>query len=82
MINAPRQRNFKLRKDLSLKMIQAWLELLRLEEGVVKWAYWDTSHDVLTDLFERYRLNDCMGVSLPFLKSKYNCETFLKSAER
>ena len=71
-----RKRNFKLR------VIQAWLELLWLEEGVVRWLYWDTSQDHLTNLFERYRLNGCMGVFPPFLKSKYTCKTFLKSAKR
>ena len=32
------QRNFRLRKDLSVRVIKAWLELLRLEDGVLTWG--------------------------------------------
>ena len=75
------QRNFKLRKDLSVRVIKAWLELLRLEGGILTWAYWDLDETVIREIFERYNLSECMGISPPYHKSKYNCETFLKSTE-
>ena len=75
------QRNFKLRKDLSVRVIKAWLELLRLEGGILTWAYWDMDETVISEIFERYNLSECMGISPPYHKSKYNCETFLKSTE-
>ena len=33
-------------------------------------------------MFEKYRLNECMGVSPLYVKSKFSCETFLKTSER
>ena len=75
------QRNFKLRKDLSVRVIKAWLELLRLEGGILTWAYWDTDETVISEIFERHNLSECMGIQPPYHKTKYNCETFLKSTE-
>ena len=77
-----RPRNFRLRKTLSLQVIQAWLERLSLEERGIRWMYWDIPQQDLSSLFEKYRLSDCMGISPPYAKSKYACETFLKTSER
>ena len=75
------QRNFRLRKDRSLQVIKAWLELLHLEDGVLSWSYWDTEERIISEIFERYNLSDCMGIQPPYHKTKYNCETLLKSTE-
>ena len=56
------QRNFKLRKELSIRVIKAWLELLRLEDGVLTWAYWDTDQRTISEIFGRYNLSECMGI--------------------
>ena len=77
-----RPRNFRLRKTLSLQVIQTWLEMLRLEERGIRWLYWDIPQQELSSLFEKYRLSDCMGISPPYTKSKFACETFLKTSER
>ena len=81
-ITPRQQRHFKIRADLSLRVIKAWLELLRLGDGVVKWEYWDIEQDIITEVFTRYSLNECMGAIAPFTKNRFNCETLLKSAER
>jgi len=75
------QRNFRLRKGLSVRVIKAWLELLRLEDGVLTWSYWDTDERIISEIFGRYNLSECMGIHPPYHKTKYNCETFLKSTE-
>ena len=48
------QRNFRLRKDLSVWVIKAWLELLRLEDGVLTWSYWDTDERIISEILGRY----------------------------
>ena len=75
------QRNFRLRKDLSVRVIKAWLELLRLEDGVITWSYGDTDERIISEIFGRYNLSECMGIHGPYHKNKYNCETLLKSTE-
>ena len=79
---SPRPRNFRLRKNLSLQVIQAWLEMLRLDKRGIRWFYWDIPQEELSSLFEKYRLNECMGINPPYVKSKFSCETFLKTSER
>ena len=68
-ITPRQQRHFKIRADLSLRVIKAWLELLRLGDGVVKWEYWDIEQDIITEVFTRYSLNECMGVIAPFKRT-------------
>ena len=66
------QRNFRLRKDLSVRVIKAWLELLRLEDRVLAWSYWDTDERIISEIFGRYNLSECMGIHVPYHKNKYN----------
>ena len=75
------QRNFRLRKEVSVHVIKAWLELLRLEDGVLTWSYWDTDERIISEVFGRYNLSECMGIHVPYHKNKYNCETLSKSTE-
>ena len=56
--------------------------MLHLDEKGIRWFYWDIPQEELTSLFEKYRLNECMGISPPYVKSKYSCETFLKTSEQ
>ena len=72
------QHNFKLRKELSVRVIKAWLELLRLED----WAYWDIEQETITEVINRYNLSECMRIHELFYKNRFNCETLLKSTER
>ena len=55
---------------------------LRFSDGVVLWDYWDINQNIITEIFIRYNLNECMGISAPFTKNRYNCETFLKVSEK
>ena len=73
------QRNFRLRKDLSVRVIMAWLELLHLEDGELTWGYWSTDQKTISGIFEKYNLSECMGINPPYYKNNYNCETLLKS---
>ena len=75
-----RARNTRLRKSLSLQVIRAWLELL--DETGTRWVYWETPQQDLTSLFDKYRISECMGLTLPYAKSRTACETFLKTSER
>ena len=75
------QRNFRLRKDLSVRVIMAWLELLDLEDGELTWGYWSKNQKNFSEIFEKYNLSECMGINPPYYKNNFNCETFLKSTE-
>ena len=72
-------RNFRLRKDLSVRVIMAWLEILDLEGRELIWGFWSKPQEVISEIFEKYRLRECMGVNPPYFKNNYNCETLLKS---
>ena len=72
-------RNFRLRKDLSVQVIMAWLEILDLEGQELIWGFWGKPQEVISEIFEKYRLRECMGVNPPYFKNNYNCETLLKS---
>ena len=74
------QRNFRLRKELSVRVIKAWLELLRLEDGVLTWGYWDTDQRTISEIFDKYNLSECMGINAP-TRTSLTCETLLKSTE-
>ena len=72
-------RNFRLRKDLSVRVIMAWLEILDLEDGELIWGFWSKPQKIISEIFEKYRIKECMGVNPPYFKNNYNCETLLKS---
>ena len=73
------QRNFRLRKDLSVRVIMAWLELLDLEDEELTWGFWSKRQKNISEIVEKYKLKECMGVNPPYYKNNYNCETLLKS---
>ena len=75
----PYRRNFSLRKDLSVRVIMAWLEILDLRNQDLIWGYWTKPQEVISEIFERHRLRECMGIYPPYSKNSYNCKTFLKS---
>ena len=58
------QRNFRLRKEVSVHVIKAWLELLRLDDGVLTWGYWSTDQRTISEIFDKYNLSECIG-SMP-----------------
>ena len=53
-------RNFRLRKDLSVQVIMAWLEILDLEGRELIWGFWSKPQEVISEIFEKYRLRECM----------------------
>ena len=73
------RRNFSLKKNRSLRTILAWLELLDFQNQGLTWTYFTKPQQVISDIFERYGLRECMGIYPPFSQNRYNCETFLKS---
>ena len=75
----PYRRNFSLTKNRSLRAMLAWLELLDFQNQGLTWAYWTKPQEVISDIFERYNLRECMGIYPPYSQNRYNCETFLKS---
>ena len=75
----PYRRNFSLTKNRSLRAMLAWLELLDFQNQGLTWAYFTKPQQVISDIFERYNLRECMGIYPPYSQNRYNCETFLKS---
>ena len=67
------------RKDLSVLVIMSLLELLDLEDGELTWGFWSKPQKNISEIFEKYKLKECMGVNPPYYKNNYNCETLLKS---
>ena len=77
---APRStRNFRLRKDRSVQVILAWIEMLELRGQDLIWGFWTKPQEVISEIFDKHRLGECMGVDPPFSRNFYNCETLLKS---
>ena len=72
-------RNFRLRKDRSVQVILAWIEMLELRGQDLIWGFWTKPQEVISEIFDKYRLGECMGVDPPFSRNIYNCETLLKS---
>ena len=75
----PYRRNFSLRKNRSLRVMMAWLEILDFQNQDLIWAYWSKPQEVISDIFERYNLRECMGIYPPYSQNSYNCKTFLRS---
>ena len=73
------RRNFSLKKNRSLRTFLAWLELLDFQKQGLKWSYFTKPQQVISEIFERYGLQECMGIYPPFSQNRFNCETFLKS---
>ena len=77
---APRSvRNFRLRRDRSVQVILAWIEMLELRGQDLIWGFWSKPQEVISEIFDKHRLGECMGVDPPFNRTFYNCETLLKS---
>ena len=69
----PSTRNFRLRKDRSVQVILAWIEMLELRGQDLIWGFWTKPQEVISEIFDKYRLGECMGVDPPFSKDIYNC---------
>ena len=72
-------RNFRLRRDRSIRVVLAWLEMLELRDQDLIWGFWSKPQEVISDIFDKHKLGECMGVDYPFNRTFYNCETLLKS---
>ena len=66
----PYRRNFSLRKNRSLRVMLAWLELLDFQNQDLIWAYWSKPQEVISDIFERYNLRECMGIYPPYSQNR------------
>ena len=58
----PYRRNFSLRKNRSLRVMMAWLEILDFQNQDLIWAYWSKPQEVISDIFERYHLHEAHGI--------------------
>ena len=72
-------RNFRLRRDRSVQVVLAWIEMLELRGQDLIWGFWSKPQEVISEIFDKHRLGECMGVEPPFSRTFYNCETLLKS---
>ena len=72
-------RNFRLRRDRSVQVILAWIEMLELRGQDLIWGFWSKPQEVISEIFDKHRLGECMGMDPPFSRTFYNCETLLKS---
>ena len=76
---AGRPRNFRLTRDRSIRVVLAWLEILELRDQDLIWGFWSKPKEAISDIFDKHKLGECMGVDYPFNRTFYNCETLLKS---
>ena len=72
-------RNFRLTRDRSIRVVLAWLEILELRDQDLIWGFWSKPKEAISDIFDKHKLGECMGVDYPFNRTFYNCETLLKS---
>ena len=72
-------RNFRLRRDRSVRVVLAWLEMLELGDQDLIWGFWSKPQEVISEIFDKHKLGECMGVDHPFNRTFHNCETLLKS---
>ena len=70
---APRStRNFRLRKDRSVQVILAWIEMLELRGQDLIWGFWTKTPEAISETFDKHRLGECMGMDPHFSKNIYN----------
>ena len=66
----PYRRNFSLRKNRSLRVMLAWLELLDFQNQGLSWVYFTKPQEAISDIFQRYNLRECMGIYPPYSQNR------------
>ena len=49
-------RNFRLRRDRSIRVVLAWLEMLELRDQDLIWGFWSKPQEVISDIFDKHKL--------------------------
>ena len=65
-------------KASSLQVMKSWLEIL--DTSGSRWAYWSTPQKKLTEIFHKYKINACTGLTPPYERSRAACKTFLEAS--
>ena len=60
-------RNF--RRDRSVQVILAWIEMLELRGQDLIWGFWSKPQEVISEIFDKHKLGECMGVDHPFSRT-------------
>ena len=68
----------RLGKASSLQVMKSWLEIL--DTSGSRWAYWSIPQKKLTEIFHKYKISECTGLTPPYERSKTACKTFLEAS--
>ena len=74
-------RNWCLDISKSVRLCKFWCELLALSEGDLQWRFYTVNQRDQTELGTRYALKELCQIVPPFIGSRYNLETIVRSID-